>query len=169
MTTSVGLWPRVRTVMSAISPFTYNDNVTYQKLLYLAIDKIDEVITWSAVAVELIAEMGREIDEFKADTEKALAQQKEELREEQRQMENRLTDLIEKIAVGGIAFNPTNGTRHEDVSKVISDVYDFVRVHARSVGEIDATLTTVDDWEALTIGAKQFDLDPTEETPFATP
>lgn len=71
------------------------------------------------------------------------------------------TDLeaeIESIELGNvIAYNPTNG-EYENVSKVIMDVYDTLRVNSITASEFDELELTATAFDGLEITAYNFDV-----------
>lgn len=71
------------------------------------------------------------------------------------------TDLeaeIESIELGNvIAYNPTNG-EYENVSKVIMDVYDTLRVNSITASEFDGLELTATEFDGLEITAYNFDV-----------
>lgn len=56
-----------------------------------------------------------------------------------------------------IAYNPTNG-EYENVSKVIMDVYDTLRVNSITCTEFDALELTATEFDAKEITAYNFDV-----------
>lgn len=77
------------------------------------------------------------------------------------ELENLRTDLenqIEQIELGNvIAYNPTNG-EYENVSKVITDVYETLRANAISCSEFDALLLTATEFDSKQLSAYDFDV-----------
>ena len=77
------------------------------------------------------------------------------------ELENLRTDLenqIEQIELGNvIAYNPTNG-EYENVSKVITDVYETLRANAISCSEFDGLELTATEFDLKQITAYNFDV-----------
>ena len=77
------------------------------------------------------------------------------------ELENLRTDLenqIEQIELGNvIAYNPTNG-EYENVSKVITDVYETLRANAISCSEFDGLELTATEFDSKQLTAYNFDV-----------
>ena len=123
-----------RTRVPNITPFTYRDNLTYLEWLrWLShavstnVDKLNDVINGLN---DLRDDTAADLQRIHLDLFRRLSEEFDGIREE-------LFDL----AQNGQALNPTNG-RVENISKVVNDVYDNVRVHAMFDGELDYTLKT---------------------------
>lgn len=69
-----------------------------------------------------------------------------------------LEEQIEQIELGNvIAYNPTNG-EYENVSKVITDVYETLRSNAITCTEFDALELTATAFDGLELTAYNFDV-----------
>ena len=75
-------------------------------------------------------------------------------------LEKKLTALIISANEEGACFNPTNGKSYESLSKVISDVYDNVRLYAYFASEFDNGTVTVGDFDKSGVSARHYDLYP---------
>ena len=131
-----------RTRVPNITPFTNRDNLTYLEWLrWLShavstnVDKLNDVINGLN---ELRDDTAADLQRIHLDLFRRLYEEFGSIREE-------LFDL----ALNGRALNPTNG-KVENISKVINDVYDNVRVHAMFDSELDYTLKTelTNNWTA---------------------
>ena len=123
-----------RTRVPNITPFTYRDNLTYLEWLrWLShavstnVDKLNDVINGLN---DLRGDTAADLQRIHLDLFRRLSEEFGGIREE-------LFDL----AQNGQALNPTNG-KVENISKVVNDVYDNVRVHAMFDRELDYTLKT---------------------------
>ena len=123
-----------RTRVPNITPFTYRDNLTYLEWLrWLShavstnVDKLNDVINGLN---DLRDDTTADLQRIHLDLFRRLSEEFGGIREE-------LFDL----AQNGQALNPTNG-KVENISKVVNDVYDNVRVHAMFDRELDYTLNT---------------------------
>ena len=121
-----------RTRVPNITPFTYRDNLTYLEWLrWLShavstnIDKMNDVINGLN---ELRDDTAADLQRIHLDLFRRLYDEFGSIREE-------LFDL----AQNGQALNPTNG-KVENISKVVNDIYDNVRVHAMFDRELNYTL-----------------------------
>jgi hypothetical protein len=75
-----------------------------------------------------------------------------------------LTALIEGSHDESIAFDPTNGTRLEGLSTVISRVYDNLRIYAYFAKQYDDLEMTAAEYDALQLTARHYDLAITHPT-----
>lgn len=74
---------------------------------------------------------------------------------EMEKFENEILDMIKKYNV--LIFNPTNG-KTETISKVINDVYEFLRYNAFTCLEFDSSGITCDEFDNSEITCSEFDI-----------
>lgn len=147
--------------INMVTPFTYHDGMTYlarleylcQKINEEIVPAVNEAVTVSNATSETLAGILTEVDARLA----LFASQQADILSEFR---TEMIGLIHEATGSGTALNPTNG-RIEPVAKVISDLYDNVRVHAYSALELDGLdLTALEYDERAYWLARYFDLTP---------
>lgn len=152
-----------RKPLSNVSAFTYRDGITFAEKLERLVKAIREIIQWISNASGEFDEIRQDMAELAAKLTAQQAADTAALKLLLAQLRQELLAEIAESTASGSAYNPTNGTQHESVSKVISDVYDYLRVHAPFVIEEDASELTCAEMDALELSARKMDLSPIDD------
>jgi hypothetical protein len=140
--------------VGAVQPFTYRDNATYLTILHGMREKLVELIDFiNSSNVINNDNLNNGLGGLRTELLKAI----NDLRIE-------LTALIEGSHDESIAFDPTNGTRLEGLSTVISRVYDNLRIYAYFAKQYDDLEMTAAEYDALQLTARHYDLAITHPT-----
>lgn len=160
----VGMWPIMRRGLSTVTPFTYRDGATYLELLNAIKESVKELVGWVTEAGDEIDALYARIAEVEKSADRKIAEGLKAIRDDNEKFRAELLKLVGEISTGGASFNPTNGTTHEPISKVISDVYDYVRVHAMFAADMDVLDMTAAQLDARSWSARHHDLSPLDPT-----
>lgn len=146
--------------VSTVQPFTYSDGDTY-------LSKLERLIKWLQMLVEAVnghdeefARIDKAIAAVIAKFEKEIADANKYTADEIDKLRQELINLIGLANDEGVAFNPTNGTNHQPISRVISDVYDNLRYHGLFAVEYDSMGLTAAQYDELDLIARKYDLSP---------
>lgn len=157
--------------VSRVTPFTYRDNMTYLAILQALrakvdelLDTLNELITHDAAHSAEFVKIREEMRQLSASVDKRLADQDTRVLDVLAKFRQEMLALIGEATGSGTADNPTNGTSHETVSKVIADVYDNLRVHAFFAVQYDEDGRTAAEWDALGWSARHADISPLADT-----
>lgn len=129
------------------APFTYRDSATFLEILrnlecYVETlqAEIDALNVSDTTNLDIVnAEMSVLVTQFNS----AIAA---------------VTMLIEGSHDESIAFDPTNGTRIEGLSTVISRVYDNLRIYGYFAKQYDELLITALAYDSMNYSARHYDL-----------
>ena len=155
---------RNATPISTVTPFTYGDGDTYLRRLERLIKWLANLITVVDGQTEAIEEIRNALSAIEAEVDKELAENRAYTVEQIANVRAELLAAIGAATDAGSVFNPTNGSLHEPIAKVISDVYDNVRVHALFAIEYDELEYTVAQYDAIGFEARHYDLSPFTNT-----
>jgi len=136
--------------VNQVTPFTYRDNATYLTILNDLSCRLNTIIT----------EVNDALTAQDAEVQADLAAMKTYIDSEIA----RLEALIIGSHDESIAFDPTNGTRTEGLSTVVSRVYDNVRIYAYFAKQYDDLNMTAATYDGIGYSARHFDLGVTYPT-----
>lgn len=131
--------------VNQVTPFTYRDNDTYLTLL-------------SRIQAQLEGLDGAYRDDLKNLSDyvnKAVDTLVKDTNADLTKMRAQLIDLLSK---GVFAWDPTHGNVDNNMTRVLSNIYDYVRVYAYFASEIDAMGLTAAEYDALGLTARFHDL-----------
>ena len=149
--------------LTNITPFTYRDGATYLQILERLRELVNEVVVKTNEVIQTVNEAVAELAGTRQWVEERLAAYTVEQDRKFDLLRQELIQLIEDSTAAGVIVNPTNGLT-EPVEKVVSDVFDNVRVHARFAVDMDIRDLTVAQLEAEGFTARHLDLSPLDDT-----
>ena len=153
-----------RGFISDVQPFTYRDSFTVlDKLesLFEAINTIfSKILVLTDELTDVIKSVNNRFDQMEADYNNKIMALESKHDKDIKLLRIELTDLIVKANEEGVCFNPTNGNNAESVSKVISDVYDNVRLYGYFAKGFDTGTITAGDFDNSNKSSRNIDLYP---------
>lgn len=155
-------YPRYPT--TNIQPFTYRDSSSFLEIidgLCTAHNSlIEEIIEIGKAIKQLAFDLGSRVDAIEKDYNDKIMALESKHDTDIKLLRTELTDLIVKANEEGVCFNPTNGNNAESVSKVISDVYDNVRLYGYFAKGFDTGTITAGDFDKSDKSSRNIDLYP---------
>lgn len=136
--------------VAPVTPFTYRDNDTNMTILR----KLQEAIDALVVQINLVSatdatNLGDGLNQVIVQFNAALNSVRDEL-----------VSLVEGSHDESVATDPTTGLRLQGLSRVVSNVYDNLRIFAYFAKQYDDQQLTCAQYEALNYSARHFDLAP---------
>lgn len=150
--------------ISDVQPFTYRDSLTVLDKLESLVNAINsifkKILALTNELTGVVKSVNDRFDQMEADYNNRINELSNKHDIELAALEKKLVALIISSNEEGTCFNPTNGNRYESLSKVISDVYDNVRLYGYFASEFDNGAVTVGDFDKSGVSARHYDLYP---------
>ena len=141
-----------RPYFSTMQPFAYRDTLNMLTWLRAVACKLDTVR-------EHVNDMGETVENMPIDIEKALQKIVDDTTAALAALDTTLRALIAEGSATGTAFSPVRG-RVDSMQHILDDMYDNVRVHALFARDYDDMALSVDEWDAVGMDARTYDLWP---------
>lgn len=153
-----------RGFISDVQPFTYRDSFTVLDKLESLFEAINtnfsKILALTDELTDVVKAVNNRFEQMEADYNNKIDALTKKHDYELLALEKKLTALIIASNEEGTCFNPTNGSRYESLSKVISDVYDNLRLYSYFAREFDDGTTTAGEFDNSGGSARHHDLYP---------
>lgn len=141
-----------RPYFSTMQPFAYRDTLNMLTWIQALCDNLN-------IVVEKTNEIGDGLNNVQLEVDKKIADVIDQTNRALTELEKELRALVETSYETGVARSPVRGVV-QSVQTVLDDMYDNVRVHALFARDYDEMELSVDEWEAVGIDARTYDLWP---------
>jgi hypothetical protein len=131
-------------------PFTYRDGLTTLQLIECLRHNLDTLQCDLSKLEEYTTDFKASIDKTLADTVAQVNKSMNDLRAE-------LLALIDKMKQQGVATSPVYGVT-QPLGDVLGGMYDNARNHGLFWGDYDDMQLTAQEYDGLSLGARQYDL-----------
>ena len=153
-----------RDFISDVQPFTYRDSLTVLDKLESLFESINtiisKVLSLTDELTDVVKSVNDRFDQMEDDYNNKIDALSKRHDLELMVLEKKLTALIVASNEEGACFNPTNGRSYESLSKVISDVYDNVRLYSYFARDFDDGTITAGEFDDSGASARHHDLYP---------
>ena len=141
-----------RPYFSTMQPFAYRDTLNMLTWIQALCDNLN-------IVVEKTNEIGEGLNNIQPDLDKKIADVIDQTNKALDELEKELRALVETSHETGVARSPVRGVV-QSVQTIFDDIYDNARVHALFAKDYDDMGLSVDEWEAVGIDARTYDLWP---------
>lgn len=141
-----------RPYFSTMQPFAYRDTLNMLTWLQALCDNLN-------IVVEKTNEIGEELNSVQPDVDKKIADVIDQTNKALDELEKELRALVETSHETGVARSPVRGVV-QSVQTIFDDMYDNARVHALFAKDYDDMALSVDEWDAVGMDARAYDLWP---------
>lgn len=141
-----------RPYFSTMQPFAYRDTLNMLTWIQVLCDNLN-------IVVEKTNEIGEGLNGIQPDVDKKIADVIEQTSKALTELEKELRALVETSCETGVARSPVRGVV-QSVQTIFDDMYDNVRVHALFARDYDDMGLSVDEWDAVGMDARTYDLYP---------
>lgn len=141
-----------RPYFSTMQPFAYRDTLNMLTWIQALCDNLN-------IVVEKTNEIGEGLNGIQPDVDKKIADVIDQTNKALTELEKELRALVETSYETGVARSPVRGVV-QSVQTIFDDMYDNARVHALFARDYDDMELSVDEWEAVGMDARTYDLWP---------
>lgn len=141
-----------RPYFSTMQPFAYRDTLNMLTWIQALCDNLN-------IVVEKTNEIGEGLNGIQPDVDKKIADVIDQTNKALTELEKELRALVETSYETGVARSPVRGVV-QSVQTIFDDMYDNARVHALFARDYDDMALSVDEWEAVGMDARTYDLYP---------
>lgn len=141
-----------RPYFSTMQPFAYRDTLNMLTWIQALCDNLN-------IVVEKTNEIGEGLNGIQPDVDKKIADVIDQTNKALTELEKELRALVETSYETGVARSPVRGVV-QSVQTIFDDMYDNARVHALFARDYDDMELSVDEWDAVGMDARTYDLWP---------
>lgn len=141
-----------RPYFTTTQPFAYRDTLNMLTWIQALCDNLN-------IVVEKTNEIGEGLNNIQPDVDKKIVEVINQTNKALDELEKELRALVDSSCKTGAARSPVRGVI-QSVQTILDDMYDNVRVHALFARDYDDMALSVDEWDAVGMDARTYDLWP---------
>ena len=141
-----------RPYFSTMQPFAYRDTLNMLTWIQALCDNLN-------IVVEKTNEISEGLNSIQPDVDKKISDAIDQTNKALTELGKELRALVETSYETGVARSPVRGVV-QSVQTIFDDMYDNVRVHALFARDYDDMALSVEEWEAVGMDARTYDLWP---------